>query len=216
MSLIKMQFDPEVAKDVGTDAAIILSNIEYWQAKNEANKTHYHEGKYWTYNSVEAFAKLFNYLTPSKIRTCLKNLEESGYVVSGNHNKSSYDRTKWYSSIRQIHLRELTNGFDETHEPIPDNKPNSKPNKKETRAHEFLKLKVPSRFETLEMQNKKHIAKWDDLLEGFSDKVIIEKLEWDADILFARLNSYVRAWRSNEVDRVGGEPVKPVYLRKIS
>lgn len=70
--------------------------------------------------------------------------------------------------------------------------------KRERRAHEFLKEEFASRFETLEMQNRKQVSKWADLLEGFSDKVIIEKLPWEADVLFARLGTYIRQWRSNE------------------
>lgn len=125
-SKINMFFDKNVAKDVGTDAAIILSNIEFWQEKNKANGRHFFDGFYWTYNSLEAFKELFDYLTVSKIRTCLKNLEDRGYIKSGNYNKIGYDRTKWYTSLNsQKHLSNLANGFDEINEPIPDNKPDN-------------------------------------------------------------------------------------------
>lgn len=118
-----MQFDPEVAKDVGTDAAIILSNIQFWVAKNRANNKNLYEGRYWTYNSVAAFNKQFDYLTPSKIRTCLSKLEEKGYIVTGEFNTNKYDRSKWYSS--QLDLLELTNGLVETDKPIPYSKPDN-------------------------------------------------------------------------------------------
>jgi hypothetical protein len=126
-------FDDDVAKDVGTDAAIILHNIEFWQVKNKANKRNFYDGKYWTYNSLEAWGKLFPYLTTSKIRTCLSKLKGAGYVVTGNYNKSNYDRTTWYSSTRSIsknaqsHLLDLTNQSDNNDLPIPDNKPDNKP-----------------------------------------------------------------------------------------
>lgn len=122
MTYVKMNFNADVAKDVGTDAAIILANIQFWQKTNKANKRNYHDGRYWTYNSIDAFNEIFNYLTPSKIKTCLKKLEQNNYIVSGNFNKSKYDRTKWYSANENLHLSKLANGLAETDQPIPDSK----------------------------------------------------------------------------------------------
>lgn len=143
MTQIKVTFDPSIAKEFGTDSAIILSNIEFWQSTNEANKINFYDGVYWTYNSVEAFNTSFNYLTYAQIRRCLDKLIDAGILIVGNYNNSAYDRTKWYSSIRlkkedktiyknkEIHLSELTNEIVEINEPIPYSKPNVKPNKKE-------------------------------------------------------------------------------------
>lgn len=129
MTKIKMAFDSDVAKDVGTDAAIILSNIEYWQEINRANNINFKEGRYWTYNSVKAFNEIFSYLTPRKIRTCLDKLESKGYIVSSNFNKKNYDRTKWFNvplrticQKRQIELSEMSNRVDENDKPIPNSK----------------------------------------------------------------------------------------------
>lgn len=98
----------------------------------------------------------------------------------------------------------------------PTDNNNYTKDKRERRAHEFLKEEFPSRFESIEMQNRKQVSKWADLLEGFSDKVIIEKLPWEADVLFARLGTYVRQWRSNEAGKETAQEVKAPYLRKIS
>tara|TARA_R110002020_G_C16281925_1_gene771880 strand:+ start:73 stop:771 length:699 start_codon:yes stop_codon:yes gene_type:complete len=132
MSDIKMNFNTEVAKDVGTDAAIILSNIEFWEATNRANKRNYYNGRYWTYNSAKAFADIFNYLSPHQIRRMLDKLEENGYIISGSFNKKGYDRTKWYSPTRKIsqnrkmQLTESQNAIDGIAKPIPNDKPNNK------------------------------------------------------------------------------------------
>ena len=88
MSMIAKTFDDEVAKKVGTDAAIILANIQFWVAKNQANEKHFHDGKYWTYNSVNAYVQLFSYLSKKQIQTCLDKLEKNGYIVCGNYNHS--------------------------------------------------------------------------------------------------------------------------------
>jgi hypothetical protein len=120
-------FDPDIAEKVGVNAAVIYQNLVFWIEKNQANDKHFHEGKYWTYNSISAFEQMFSYLTTSQIRTAIKHLLESGLIVEGNFNKKGYDRTKWYSVISQVHLSNLANGFDKNPNPIPDIKPDIKP-----------------------------------------------------------------------------------------
>lgn len=90
-------FSVRAACEVGVNAAIILQNLYFWVAKNEANETNLHDGRYWTYNSVAAFCKLFPYLSKGQINGALKKLEECGYILSGNYNDNRYDRTKWYA-----------------------------------------------------------------------------------------------------------------------
>ena len=121
------QFDPEIAKIVGVNAAVIYQNIIWWTEKNAANERHFYEGRYWTYNSVKAFDSLFPYLTPKQIRTAISKLEETGMIVSGNFNQSAYDRTKWYSPVEQIHLPKSETPFAQKGKPIPDSKPVNKP-----------------------------------------------------------------------------------------
>lgn len=127
---INMTFNPKVAQKIGTDAAIMLANIKFWVDKNRANGKNFHDGRYWTYNSVSAFEKLFWYLSKSQIRTCLKKLEEGGYIETGNYNKSPYDKTKWYCVIENTDLSNFTNPSEKTTQPIPYNKPYSKPDDK--------------------------------------------------------------------------------------
>ena len=90
-------FDIDIAIEYGVNCAIIIQNLYYWIKKNEANEKHFHDGKYWTYSSVKAFEKLFPYWSSKQITSILHKLEESELIVSGNFNKSPYDRTKWYA-----------------------------------------------------------------------------------------------------------------------
>src|SRR6056297_1840112 len=92
-------FSVEIAGEVGVNAAVIASNIQHWCAKNEANESerHFHKERYWTFNSISAFEKLFPYLTIKQIRTALDKLEAAEIIVSGRFNKDTRDRTKWYS-----------------------------------------------------------------------------------------------------------------------
>ncbi len=90
-------FNVDVAKEVGVNAAILLQSVKWWCEKNRANNKNYHEGLWWTYNSVKAWQELYPYLGKSAIATALKKLEERGYIKTGNYNKSAYDRTTWYA-----------------------------------------------------------------------------------------------------------------------
>jgi len=132
-------FDAELAQKVGVNAAILLKNISFWIEKNKANGRHCIDGEYWTYNSIKAFCELFPYLSSKQIHTALKILVGAGYIKTGNHNRSAYDRTTWYTLINpaksiyshgEIHLPKRQNGNIENGKPIPDSKPDSKPNNK--------------------------------------------------------------------------------------
>ena len=76
VTVIKMQFNPEIAKDIGVEEAIMYSNIEFWCEKNKANNKNFHDEAYWTYNSMEAFKILFPFWTVRQIERILKNLEK--------------------------------------------------------------------------------------------------------------------------------------------
>lgn len=133
---MKYHFDEEIAKDIGVEAAIMYSNIEYWVQKNQANgkeDKHFHDGRWWTYNSTKAFAALFPFWSEKQITRIITKLEDKGYIVTGNYNKAKYDRTKWYSCISRNGQMEKTkkgNRITESVKPIPNNKPDSKPDDK--------------------------------------------------------------------------------------
>lgn len=92
-----MTFDVEVATKYGTNVSILLGNINYWIQKNKANGKHFHNGRYWTYNTVAAFHDLMPFMSANVINTALKRAEEEGLLVTGNYNELPFDRTKWYA-----------------------------------------------------------------------------------------------------------------------
>lgn len=76
----------------------ILTYLEIIDTKiMRANDKHFHENRYWTYNSVKAFGLLLPYWSCDKIRGILKKLTEIGVILTGNFNKTKYDQTKWFS-----------------------------------------------------------------------------------------------------------------------
>lgn len=137
-------FDINIAMKYGIQPAIILNNLYFWIEKNRANEKHFYDGYYWTYNSMKAFSELFPYMTERQIDYAIKKLVESGLIIKGNYNKSSYDRTCWYAitkagysilqncemdktnkeySISQnceMDKTNLSNGNDTIVKPIPD------------------------------------------------------------------------------------------------
>lgn len=133
VSYFNMNFDREIASELGVNCAILLSNIYFWVEMNEASKSelHYKEGYYWTFNAISAFEKVFDFMTKSQIRTALDKLEECGYLVSGRFNKFGADRTKWYRPSEkalkvlcdksQISVRKIANQCAENHKPFVKN-----------------------------------------------------------------------------------------------
>lgn len=90
-------FNIEIAKIVGTTAATVLHNFKFWCEKNAANRRHYHDGLYWTYNTLTALTELFPYLTLKQVRTALDKLIKHGLLVKGNYNSDVFDRSLWYA-----------------------------------------------------------------------------------------------------------------------
>lgn len=129
-------FNTEIAKEVGVNAAVILENIAHWVLRNKANDKNFYDGHYWTYNSNAAMAELFPYMNARQVRTALDSLRKNGMVLTGNYNKSSYDRTLWYTVSDDcaerffpdiIHLTKKSNGNDGKVQPIPDINTDNKP-----------------------------------------------------------------------------------------
>ena len=133
-------FQTEIAVEYGVNAAIVLENLNFWISKNKANGMHFHDGHYWTYNSFRAFEELFPYMGTKALRNAIKTLEENGLVITGDYNKTPYDRTKWYALTEKaesmfqkgtVELTERANRNEQKGEPIPDNNPNNNPDTKE-------------------------------------------------------------------------------------
>ena len=88
----------ELAVKIGLNEAIVLRQIYYWLEINEKLKRNYHDGKYWSYNTMENWKKEnFPWWSTKTVERAFKNLVSSGLVITGNYNKDSRDRTKWYT-----------------------------------------------------------------------------------------------------------------------
>lgn len=92
-------FDVEVANEYGVDQAILIAHFQFWINHNAANKTNYHEGKFWTYNSYRALALLFPYWSEKQVRRILNDLVDKQVLKVGNFNKKDFDKTNWYAFV---------------------------------------------------------------------------------------------------------------------
>lgn len=178
-------FDPNVAKAYGVNAAVIFQNLAYWIEHNRANGTNFHDGRYWTHNSVKAFSELFPYLTEKQIRGALKKLEDGGMILVGGYNKSAYDRTRWYAladkglsiyTKGQMDFSEMKNENAHKGEPIPDintdvttsNKQDISAPKRETR-HKFGEYQNVLLSDTdLEKLQSEFPTDWEERIERLS------------------------------------------------
>lgn len=92
-----MVFDSAVATQYGLKEAIFVQSIAFWIAKNKANRQNFHDGRYWTYNSVQAYSEMYPFLSQKQIRSTLDSLVEQGLIIKGNYNDNPYNRTMWYA-----------------------------------------------------------------------------------------------------------------------
>ena len=127
-------FSTEIAELLGVDGALMLQHLYFWHQRNEGNGKNFHDGHYWTYNSIKGFSAIFPYLKEYSIRKILEKLEQQEYILTGNYNKVKYDRTKWYClttkglglltnsnlSLPKNPLSKTTNAFKVKDTPIPD------------------------------------------------------------------------------------------------
>lgn len=86
---------PSLAAALGSlDEATVLQQIHYWLSRS----TNVKDGKKWIYNTMTDWMKQFPWIKSRKtLSGYFDDLEKRGLIITGNFNKSKFDRTKWYS-----------------------------------------------------------------------------------------------------------------------
>ena len=186
-------FEVELAEKYGILEAILLNYFWHWIKKNEANNTHFHDGRYWTYNSVKAFCELFPYASTKMIRNALSKLVNEGLLMTGNYNKLPFDQTKWYA-FTEYGVSEMTKGASQNcptgemgvapqGKPIPVNNINTHTDEiKEIIS--YLNEKTGSKYRPNTDATKKHInARLDEgfAVDDFKTVIDIKTDEWLGD-----------------------------------
>lgn len=88
-----LQVLPSLAVKIGLNEAIVLQQIHYWITVSGNKK----DGRFWIYNTYDAWVEQFPFWSKSTIRRIIDNLEKSGLLITGNYNKAKFDRTRWYT-----------------------------------------------------------------------------------------------------------------------
>lgn len=198
-------FNTEIAKAVGVNAAVIAYNIQYWCQTNEANesKQHFHEGRYWMFNSHSAWIKIFPYFSRRQVRTGIEKLVEAGIVIDGCFNKDIRDRTKWYSFVGFEGMSEMTDGG-----VTDDIDPMSEMTDGGVTSDTPLPI-IGSNY------NKTHITAARDVFDFYNQLVENKKLDWPksrvlSDKLKAGLNARIKEYSLDDVkgfmERVAEQP----------
>lgn len=105
---------PMVAKLLGIECALVLSQIYYWTEK--CGRSISNDSGLWIYNSLEEWHRQFSFWSLSKLRRIIKSLENSKLLNSRKVNSKKWNQTKWYS----INLDEYNKLFD--NKDFPDKK----------------------------------------------------------------------------------------------
>lgn len=116
-------FDARIAEKYSVEEAIVINKLFGWLKYNAVNGKNFKEGRYWTFNSLSAFKKYFPFWNESKIKRILIDLagcteksdskpKHESVIIKGNFNKSSFDRTIWYSFTDDFFAYLVKLGYD--------------------------------------------------------------------------------------------------------
>lgn len=101
MTLIKDSYplvlDRKLACIIGLNEALVLGQIHYWLEKNKECNRNFHEGRYWTYNTIKDWQEEFPFWSESTIKRIFKKLRDMELIIVDNFNTYQMDRTLWYS-----------------------------------------------------------------------------------------------------------------------
>ncbi len=90
-------FDVQNAVLYGVDIALLIHHFQFWISYNARLGKNYIEAKTWMYQTQKQLSACLPYYSEKQICRIIEKMLEKRIIVKGNHNKSAYDRTQWYS-----------------------------------------------------------------------------------------------------------------------
>lgn len=144
---IHHSFDIHLAEEYGVNEAILIHHFQHWIQFNMKTKKNQHEGRTWSYQTLEDIAAHFPYWSKDQIVTLIDKLcagktrfqKEKSFepvLMKGNFNKHNYDRTVWYAFVNEekftilckhkMEIGETQNGDWGNTTPIPHTKTDAK------------------------------------------------------------------------------------------
>ncbi len=91
-------FDTGVAHYFNSiDIAVVFNHVLFWLRHNKADEINQINGKTWMYSTSSQIAKRIGYLNENQIKKNLHTLCESGFLLKENFNRTTFDKTPWFS-----------------------------------------------------------------------------------------------------------------------
>lgn len=90
-------FDVVVARAYGVIGALMIEHFQFWVMRNRANRSHFREGRTWTYDTIKSLHKQYPYATVRQIRYAVDALIEKGVIIKDCFNDQWSDQTRWYA-----------------------------------------------------------------------------------------------------------------------
>lgn len=222
-------FDIDLAEKYGIPEAILIHHFQHWITINKRLKRNFHEGRTWTYQTLEEIAAHFPYFSTSQVNRLLRKLTKLKVLKKGNFNKRKFDRTVWYAFFveenfvdRQMHLAKSPNGDGEIATPIPDTKTDTETKEKiykkeKTKYLDFIFLSDDEHQKLLKKHGKENLDKILKILNNYkgssgkkykSDYFAIKN--WVEDKLLEKNNTLSTA-STNDLKKI-----YPIYERYVS
>ena len=89
--------DKQLTKVIGLNQALILQQVYYCLKLNKKNNRNFHEGRYWTYNTINEWQEEFPFWSKETVKRAFNKLRQLGFIMVDNFNVYKMDRTLWYS-----------------------------------------------------------------------------------------------------------------------
>ncbi len=98
---VTLAFKKGIAKKCGVNAAIVFNHILYWLDYNSPNPASHREGKIWMYETQEAMAEFFGFLSEKEVRNAIKILVDEGLLLKAHFHDDGWTKTNWYTVYDQ-------------------------------------------------------------------------------------------------------------------
>jgi hypothetical protein len=98
----------------GVSQALWTQQLHYWievHRKAGRAKTHRHDGRWWTWNSLASWQAQFPFWSRATTERVIARSVQAGVTLTGNYNRAGYDRTLWYT-IDYERLKELVRAWE--------------------------------------------------------------------------------------------------------
>ena len=117
MGILEHHFPPLIAEKYGVNAAIFLRDIYHWCETNKNNEEHFHDGRWWTYQTITGLCRRHTYWTKNQMEHIIRTCKEKGALLSGHFGENQFDRTCWYALTDEaLALFECPHSFSEKSE----------------------------------------------------------------------------------------------------